>query len=97
LRKVDFAFGKQSTTHYRVIEEAGVGSEGVCSRVELRPITGRTHQLRLHLAAIGHPILGDSLYGSGASAPRLQLHASALDFAHPHRMMRVRLFSDPEF
>jgi tRNA pseudouridine32 synthase/23S rRNA pseudouridine746 synthase len=53
------------------------------TRVELEPVTGRTHQLRVHMAAIGHPILGDALYGDENSAPRLFLHASTLSFAHP--------------
>jgi tRNA pseudouridine32 synthase / 23S rRNA pseudouridine746 synthase len=53
------------------------------SRVELEPVTGRTHQLRVHMSAIGHPILGDALYGVASSAPRLLLHASSLSFAHP--------------
>ena len=56
------------------------------TRVELEPLTGRTHQLRVHLAAIGHPILGDALYADAATqaqAPRLLLHASHLAFAHP--------------
>lgn len=53
------------------------------TRVELEPVTGRTHQLRVHMAAIGHPILGDALYGDASSAPRLLLHACSLSFAHP--------------
>jgi tRNA pseudouridine32 synthase/23S rRNA pseudouridine746 synthase len=52
------------------------------SRVELEPITGRTHQLRLHLASIGHPIIGDTLY-DGRIAERLMLHATRLAFDHP--------------
>ena len=54
--------------------------------LELQPLTGRTHQLRVHLAHIGHPILGDALYADAstqARAPRLLLHASTLAFAHP--------------
>ena len=54
--------------------------------LELRPITGRSHQLRVHLAWLGHPILGDPLYGprrSRQAAPRLQLHACGLALAHP--------------
>jgi tRNA pseudouridine32 synthase/23S rRNA pseudouridine746 synthase len=97
LRKVDFAHGKQSATRYRVIEEIGNDSEGAYSRVELVPITGRTHQLRLHLAAIGHPIIGDSLYGDATGAPRLMLHASTLEFAHPDSMTPMHLYCDPEF
>lgn len=61
------------------------------TRVELEPITGRTHQLRVHMAAIGHPILGDALYGDAASAPRLLLHACSLDFAHPRSGERLSL------
>ena len=56
------------------------------SRIELEPVTGRTHQLRVHMAAIGHPILGDALYAPAevqTLAPRLLLHASHLAFAHP--------------
>ena len=59
---------------------------GRTTRVALEPITGRTHQLRLHLSAIGHPILGDALYADAATqaqAPRLLLHACALGLAHP--------------
>jgi tRNA pseudouridine32 synthase/23S rRNA pseudouridine746 synthase len=54
--------------------------------VELTPITGRTHQLRVHLAYIGHPIIGDTLYGSAdvvAMSPRLELHARNIQFLHP--------------
>jgi tRNA pseudouridine32 synthase/23S rRNA pseudouridine746 synthase len=58
------------------------GSLEVVSRLELEPITGRTHQLRLHLASIGYPIIGDTLY-EGRSAERLMLHATRLAFDHP--------------
>jgi tRNA pseudouridine32 synthase/23S rRNA pseudouridine746 synthase len=56
--------------------------ETIVSRVELEPITGRTHQLRLHLASIGHSIIGDTLY-DGRKAERLMLHATHLAFDHP--------------
>ena len=52
------------------------------TRVELEPVTGRTHQLRVHMSAIGHPIIGDALYG-GRVAERLMLHAFRLSFVHP--------------
>ena len=65
-----------------------------CTRVELEPITGRSHQLRVHLLAIGHPIVGDALYAPALVAPRLMLHASALSFAHPHDG-RLLSFSSP--
>ena len=69
------------------------------TRVELEPVTGRTHQLRVHLAAIGHPILGDALYGGGAEgrAERLLLHASALSFIHPLNAELLSFASNPPF
>ena len=79
LRKIDTALGKPSLTRYRSL---AYDADTDTSRVELEPVTGRTHQLRLHMAAIGHPILGDALYG-GRSAERLLLHAGMLSFAHP--------------
>lgn len=80
LRKIDMESGKPSLTRYAPLAyDAATDS----SRVELEPVTGRTHQLRLHMAAIGHPILGDALYGSAYNAPRLMLHANSLRFLHP--------------
>jgi tRNA pseudouridine32 synthase/23S rRNA pseudouridine746 synthase len=75
---VDHAIGKPSLTRYRRLD-----IDSSTSRVELEPVTGRTHQLRVHLAAIGHPILGDALYGDAGAAPRLLLHACSLEFLHP--------------
>ena len=83
-QKVDRENGKPSTTHFRVIgRDRGNNS----TRVELTPVTGRTHQLRVHLRALGHSILGDRLYSDGsgdAGADRLMLHAEALAFHHPN-------------
>jgi len=74
------ARGKPALTHYRVLGAAGAG----LARVALEPVTGRTHQLRVHLAALGHPIAGDPFYGrAGDAAPRMMLHACAIEFAHP--------------
>ncbi|MDO8262888.1 MAG: RluA family pseudouridine synthase [Gallionella sp.] len=69
------------------------------TRVELEPVTGRTHQLRVHMAAIGHPIQGDALYGGDArgSAVRLMLHASVLNFAHPLGEERLSFECAPPF
>ena len=93
-QKVDLAGGKPSLTHYRVL---GYDSCTDASRVELEPVTGRTHQLRVHMAAIGHPILGDALYGGKSKAERLLLHASALSFVHPLSGESLTLVSDPPF
>lgn len=83
LHKVDWATGKPSLTFYRVLK---YDSARNASRVELIPATGRTHQLRVHMQALGHPILGDTLYADAATrdqAHRLLLHAEYLAFAHP--------------
>lgn len=73
--------GRPSLTHWRCLGSHPHGSE-----LALRPITGRSHQLRVHLLAIGHPILGDPLYGQPLAAglsSRLCLHATGLGFRHP--------------
>ncbi|MES2956424.1 MAG: RluA family pseudouridine synthase, partial [Pseudomonadota bacterium] len=82
LRIIDAVHGKASQTRWRVL---GRDAAAHNTRLELAPLTGRSHQLRVHLQAIGHPILGDRLYGAAvqARAPRLLLHASALGFVHP--------------
>ncbi|MGC2166196.1 MAG: RluA family pseudouridine synthase [Gallionella sp.] len=97
MRKIDFVMGKSSTTRYRVLKEVDGGPNDSYSRVELLPVTGRTHQLRVHLAAIGHPILGDALYGSAATAPRLMLHACVLDFVNPGSTKPLHLLCNPPF
>lgn len=82
-RIVDREHGKPSRTRWRVL---AFDVAGDATRLELEPVTGRTHQLRVHLLALGHPILGDRLYGSPAvqaRAGRLMLHASELRLAHP--------------
>lgn len=86
-QRIDIAEGKQAVTQYRVLTRDAVRRQ---TRLELEPLTGRTHQLRVHLASLGHPICGDRLYGD-ATAPvassekhsRLMLHATALAFTHP--------------
>lgn len=91
--KVDHAHGKPSLTLWR---PAGGGPLPGTARVALRPITGRSHQLRVHLAAIGLPIAGDTLYAPPAAqalAPRLLLHASALQLTHPATGKPLRLAS----
>jgi len=76
--------GKPSITHYKVIAE-----NDTHSLVELSPTTGRTHQLRVHLAQIGHPIVGDPLYGTGSFGDRLFLHAFSLEITTPDRQRQT--------
>lgn len=78
---VDHQQGKHALTHYRVLEQRPDQA-----RVELTPITGRSHQLRVHMQSMGHPILGDRFYANAAAlkqADRLLLHAQQLGFNHP--------------
>ena len=63
------------------------------TRIWLRPLTGRSHQLRAHLSELGHPIVGDPIYGDAARSFRLHLHSQALSFRHPFTHRRVRLIS----
>lgn len=96
-QKVDVGLGKPSRTEYRVL---AYDPAGHATRVELTPVTGRSHQLRVHLLALGHPILGDPLYGSEASrgaAPRLLLHACRLAFPHPFTGEALAFESPPPF
>jgi len=94
LQKIDAESGKPSQTRWRVKRQL---PERGASHLWLEPLTGRSHQLRVHLLSIGHPILGDALYGSEEvrqRAARLLLHASALEFVHPADG-RVRRFESP--
>lgn len=78
---VDHVKGRPSQTEWRVIER-----EPNATRLSLTPRTGRSHQLRVHLLSLGHPILGDHFYAPDVArnaAPRLQLHAAELSFFHP--------------
>jgi tRNA pseudouridine32 synthase / 23S rRNA pseudouridine746 synthase len=77
-QRVDHERGRPCITRWRVLDR----SPGR-TRLELEPVTGRAHQLRVHLLAIGHPIVGDALYDPDRRAPRLLLHATQLAFTHP--------------
>lgn len=92
---VDHERGKPSLTRWEVMER-----EGDRSRLRLTPITGRTHQLRVHMLSMGHPILGDSLYAEPPAltlAPRLLLHAATLGFCHPLTGEALAFESPPPF
>lgn len=81
LQKVCHDTGKAARTTWRVLER-----DATATRLELTPESGRSHQLRVHLKELGHPILGDPFYApdsARAAAPRLQLHALALELRHP--------------
>jgi 23S rRNA pseudouridine1911/1915/1917 synthase len=91
--------GKEARTHYKVLEAFGPAAEPIAALVECRLETGRTHQIRVHMAALGHPLIGDPLYGRArrgrtsrldpetrdavAGFDRQALHATALSFRHP--------------
>ncbi|WP_101760137.1 pseudouridine synthase [Oceanicoccus sp. KOV_DT_Chl] len=88
-QKVDHEHGKAASTHYQVLD---YDQQNHCTRILLTPITGRSHQLRVHLAEIGHPILGCNFYAhdkAKAMAERLLLHARGLEFVHPVTGERV--------
>jgi tRNA pseudouridine32 synthase/23S rRNA pseudouridine746 synthase len=97
-RIIDAVHGKASTSRWRVL---GHDAQAGTTRVELAPETGRSHQLRVHLLAIGHPILGDALYGPpeiAQAAPRMLLHATGLRLAHPDGSgTTLELHSPPPF
>jgi tRNA pseudouridine32 synthase/23S rRNA pseudouridine746 synthase len=96
-QKIDAQTGKPSLTHYRVMSADDAADT---TRLELEPFTGRAHQLRVHLLAIGHPILGDALYAPPAvleRADRLLLHATSIGFAHPMTGEPMRFESTAPF
>ena len=95
-QQVDAERGKPSLTLWCVLQRDAALQR---TRVELEPVTGRSHQLRVHLASIGHAIIGDCLYAgpAAAAAPRLMLHASRLEFLHPDSGAALRFDSEPPF
>lgn len=97
LRIISHEAGKPSQTRWRATSHDEIART---TRLELEPITGRSHQLRVHLKALGHAILGDALYAppdvQGKSA-RLLLHARELQFKHPVNGEQMGFVNDPEF
>lgn len=96
-RRIINAQGKPSCTRWRVLQHNPTAET---TRLELEPVTGRSHQLRVHLQALQHPILGDALYGtpiSQAKADRLLLHASRLALTHPVSGQAMVFTSEPPF
>ena len=91
---VDLVNGRSARTEWQVL-----GYEGDQTRVRLHPLTGRSHQLRVHMLEMGHPILGDPIYATGAALayPRLMLHAQSLSLHHPTTKERITFSADCPF
>lgn len=99
LQIVDHHIGKPSQTRYMRHPDQNQAPEG-CTRLLLEPITGRSHQLRVHLSHIGHPILGDALYAPTpvqALSERLCLHATELRMLHPVHLTPLTIESNAPF
>ena len=98
---VHHGMGKPSLTRWRLAEpQTPAEHTDIATRVELEPVTGRTHQLRVHLQALGHPIAGDALYATPAQqalSNRLLLHADMLELPHPVTGQRLRFHSPCPF
>lgn len=94
-QKVCFETGKAAITHYRLLQQLPDRA-----LVELLPVTGRSHQLRMHMVHLGHPILGDAFYAhpnAQAAAPRLLLHAATLQFFQPYSGEVLCFNADTDF
>jgi tRNA pseudouridine32 synthase/23S rRNA pseudouridine746 synthase len=94
---VDHATGKHALTYYRVLDR---DAEKNTARLELKPVTGRSHQLRVHCAEIGHPILGCPFYAHEAArlaSERLTLHARELRLTHPSSGERIEFAAPTPF
>ena len=93
-QKIDWDTGKPAVTDWKVQRY-----EDHATRVRLFPQTGRSHQLRVHMLSLGHPILGDPFYATGEAldAPRLMLHATELRLRHPEGGRGMRFVSKPPF
>lgn len=95
-RMVDYTHGERAVTHYKVLERnLGKG----LSLIQLELETGRTHQIRVHMSYIGHPLIGDGLYGNQDSKAnkfidRQALHSYSLEFIHPVTMKKVNLLQE---
>ena len=89
--KVDARFGKESETHFKMLE-----TRGKFSLVEATPVTGRTHQIRVHLTESGLPIVGDELYGKREGNLPLGLRAIALAYTDPFTKKRVEIHAPVE-
>ena len=93
MQKVCFTCGKQACTHFELLQQTKGDS-----KVALYPVTGRSHQLRVHMQWLGHPILGDKFYGQGQqTAERLLLHAERIAFRHPATGAAIQFIQPASF
>ena len=95
LQKICHETGRPAQTDWKVLKRAGGET-----RMELKPLTGRSHQLRIHMRELGHPILGDPFYATGAARddhPRMMLHAETLRLRHPDGGKGLRFRAKPPF
>lgn len=96
-QKVCYETGKQAKTHYKTVEH---WHDSNTTLIHLTPVTGRSHQLRVHCLELGHPILGDNLYNDGTTqtlAKRLLLHAAKLEFKHPITQEEMAITCESSF
>ena len=91
-QKIDWEIGKPSQTYYKILKR-----NEKSTRVEFSPITGRSHQLRMHSIHIGHPICGDKFYIGDDGYERLMLHATYLEFTHPMTKEKIAFENECEF
>ncbi|MCO8069423.1 RluA family pseudouridine synthase [Acinetobacter lwoffii] len=99
LHIADPAHNKPAITHWQAIEHFNIQGQPV-TRVKLTPITGRSHQLRVHMQYLGHPIIGDTLYATSEQqqlSSRLCLHAERLSFYHPQTEQLVEFYCPAPF
>lgn len=90
-QKIDWKSGKEAITHYQLQDHDAAKNT---SLLQVKPVTGRSHQIRVHLASIGHPILGDALYAPDhviAMSQRLLLHAVSIVLNHPHTKQQLNI------
>jgi len=94
-QKIDYKTGKPSITKFHRLS-----TDNNSSMIQLQPVTGRSHQLRVHMSSLGHPILGDKLYGiyqSRTASDRLLLHAEKLSFMHPVTDHKIEIICKADF
>jgi tRNA pseudouridine32 synthase/23S rRNA pseudouridine746 synthase len=95
MQVIDYVNGKYAQTYWRLLSHEPAIAGISTSRLQLRPITGRTHQLRVHCRALGHPVTGDALYNDRGNndCDRMMLHAERLEFIHPLSGNEMRLLA----